>query len=88
MSGAARPWWLHVDLDVLATSALPAVDYQQPGGLSWDTLETVIATALGVGGCVGASVTIYNPDLDPDLASASVVAQAIGRLAASLDASP
>ena len=25
-------WWLHVDLDVLSTAALPAVDYQQPGG--------------------------------------------------------
>lgn len=27
-------WWLHVDLDVMSTEALPAVDYPQPGGLS------------------------------------------------------
>jgi arginase len=79
-----HPWWLHVDLDVLSTSALPAVDYQQPGGLTWDELHEVIATALGVGGCVGASVTIYNPDLDPDRVHASVVAGVIAQLAGAL----
>ena len=25
-------WWLHVDLDVLSTNSLPAVDYPQPEG--------------------------------------------------------
>ena len=30
---ATPAWWLHVDLDVLSTTALPAVDYLQPGGL-------------------------------------------------------
>jgi arginase len=69
-----RSWWLHIDLDVLATSALPAVDYQQPGGLSWTDLRDLIAAALGHGGCVGATVTIYNPDLDPDLRSATTIA--------------
>jgi arginase family enzyme len=28
-----RQWWLHVDLDVLSTEALSAIDYPQPGGL-------------------------------------------------------
>ena len=60
------PWWLHIDLDVLSTTALPAVDYQQPGGLSWSDLRDLTDAALGRGGCVGATVTIYNPDLDPD----------------------
>jgi arginase len=57
-------WWLHVDLDVLSTEALPAVDYPQPGGVSWERLELVAATALEVPGCAGLSVVIYNPDLD------------------------
>jgi arginase len=81
-------WWLHVDLDVLATAALRAVGYQQPGGLSWDELDAVVTTALEAGGCVGASVTIYDPDLDPDLGEAPVVARAIDRLAAGLEAAP
>jgi arginase len=59
------PWWLHTDLDVLATAELAAVDYAQPGGLSWDQLAGLTATALAADGCAGWSVCIYNPDLDP-----------------------
>jgi arginase len=58
--------WLHVDLDVLATAALGAVDYPQPGGLGWEELEALAAVALGSPRLVGLDVTIYNPDLDPD----------------------
>jgi arginase len=58
------PWWLHVDLDVLSTDSLAAVDYRQPGGLDWPTLTDLTTTALGAG-ILGWSVTIYNPDLDP-----------------------
>ena len=59
------PWWLHTDLDVLATADLAAVDYPQPGGLTWGQLAGLTATALTTGGCAGWSVCIYNPDLDP-----------------------
>jgi len=59
------PWWLHTDLDVLTTAELAAVDYPQPGGLTWDQLAGLTATALAADGCAGWSVCIYNPDLDP-----------------------
>jgi arginase len=58
------PWWFHLDLDVLATEALPAVDYPQDGGLGWEELGIVTETALHAGP-VGWDVTIYNPDMDP-----------------------
>lgn len=58
------PWWFHLDLDVLSTEALPAVDYQQDGGLGWEELSAVAATALDAGP-VGWDVTIFNPDMDP-----------------------
>jgi len=45
----APVWWLHTDLDVLSTEALAAVDYPQPGGLSWDQLTEVTIAALRVG---------------------------------------
>ena len=81
LSSLAAPWWFHLDLDVLSTEALPAVDYRQPGGLGWDELLLVATTALE-GGPLGWDVTIYNPDLDPDRVHARrivrFVAKAIG----------
>jgi arginase len=62
--------WLHVDLDVLSTESLPAVDYQQPGGINWQQLEALAKTALSSGKIAGCNVTIYNPDMDPDGRSA------------------
>ncbi|MBB6352245.1 arginase [Nonomuraea muscovyensis] len=66
VEGAAARWWLHVDLDVLATDQLAAVDYPQPGGLTWAELTEITATALRRPGCAGWSLAIYNPDLDED----------------------
>ncbi len=62
---AGLPWWLHVDLDVLSTEALAAVDYRQPGGLDWAELHAITTAGLA-NGCIGMSLTDYNPDLDPD----------------------
>lgn len=66
MSRDAQRLWLHIDLDVLSTDSLPAVDYRQPGGLNWEQLETLAKTAISSGKIVGCDVTIYNPDMDSD----------------------
>ena len=63
-------FWLHVDLDVLATEAFAAVDYPQPGGLTWHELDSAVALAVAQPACRGASVAIYNPDRDPDRSAA------------------
>jgi arginase len=65
VSSLRPPWWFHLDLDVLSTDALPAIDYPQEGGIRWDDLDVVAAAALAAGPA-GWDVTIYNPDLDPD----------------------
>jgi arginase len=57
--------WYHVDLDVLATASLEAVDYQLPGGLDWAALTSLSRGALASAAVAGWDVTIYNPDLDP-----------------------
>lgn len=59
-------WWLHVDLDVLSTVSLAAVDYPLPGGIDWRQLTALTRQALSSPGVVGWDITIYNPDLDPD----------------------
>ena len=38
-AGAARGFWLRIDLDVLSSRAFAAVDYQQPGGIGWEVLD-------------------------------------------------
>jgi arginase len=64
---AADPghFWVHVDLDVLSTKALPAVDYWQPGGLDWSELRDLVTPLVADPACLGLDVTIYNPSLDP-----------------------
>ena len=61
----AGAWWLHVDLDVPSSQSLAAVDYPQPGGIGWRTLQELTTAALAGPGIAGWDVTIYNPGLDP-----------------------
>lgn len=59
-------FWLHLDLDVLDSEILPAVDYLMPGGLDWETFIQLARPLAHSPALVGADVTIYNPALDPD----------------------
>ena len=78
----ADGFWLHIDLDVLRTEALRAVDYRQPGGLAWEALDRLAASAASAAGCRGASVVIYNPDLDPNRVDARKIVAFLSRLMA------
>lgn len=68
-----RPW-VHVDLDVLSRASFGACgDPSEPelaGGLTWRELGDCVARVLEEGSCVGLSVAVYNPDLDPTGADA------------------
>jgi arginase len=79
LSGSGAGRWLHVDLDVLATAALPAVDARQPGGIAWGQLEAIVIGALASGLVLGMDVTIFNPDLDPTGEHARRVAACLAR---------
>ena len=65
ISRGMKDFWLHVDLDVLSSMALSAVDYPQPGGLNWEQLREICKTATASPSLAGIDITIYNPDLDP-----------------------
>ena len=58
--------WFHVDLDVLSTRSMRAVDYKQPGGINWNQLKKVTKAIISSGYTAGMNITIYNPDMDPD----------------------
>lgn len=76
----APHWWLHIDLDVLSSDALDAVSYPQPGGLDWNQLSELAATALSEPGCIGITVCVYDPDRDPDGTGAQRILDWVGSL--------
>lgn len=76
-SSLIHPWWFHLDLDVLSTEALPAIDYPQPGGIGWKELALVATAALS-NDPTGWDITIYNPDLDPEGNHARRIVRFIG----------
>jgi arginase len=76
-------YWIHFDVDVLDPSIMPAVDSPDPGGLLPDQLIELLARLTP--GAVGAHVTIFDPDLDPDGRYATLlvnlIAASFGQLA-------
>ena len=56
--------WLHLDVDILDPAFLPAVDSPASGGLSPHELTELLADLAPY--AVGAQVTVFDPDLDPD----------------------
>jgi arginase len=76
--------WLHVDLDVLSTTTMPAVDYPQPGGLTWEDLAVVLRPAFGDARLLGMSVADLNPTLDVDGRAAEATVELLVSLQAGL----
>jgi arginase len=58
--------WLHVDLDVLDQSVMPAVDSPGSPGFDFTQLAALLGALLASGRIVGATVAIYDPERDPD----------------------
>jgi arginase len=79
---AARPAWLHLDLDVLDEGVLPAVSYPQPLGLDWDELVALGRPLVAAPNLLGVSVADFNPDRDPDGTHAVRVVEALESLCA------
>lgn len=59
-------FWVHLDVDILDDTIMPAVDYRQPDGLQWDELSKVLHIIQQTPGFIGLGLTIFNPTLDPD----------------------
>jgi arginase len=78
-----RPAWLHLDLDVLDESVLPAVSYPQPLGLDWDELVALLRPLVAAPNLLGASVADFNPDRDINGTHAARVVQALESLCGS-----
>lgn len=58
--------WIHIDVDVLDSDLMPAVDSPAPDGLLGDELVTLLQGLRASPLTVGVELTIFDPDLDPD----------------------
>lgn len=70
-------FWIHVDVDVLDSALMPAVDSPQPDGLSYEELRQLLAPLLMSDLVTGIQFTIFDPDLDPEGRYAQELARAI-----------
>ena len=84
-AGHLDGYWLHLDVDVLEPAIMPAVDRPAPGGLDATQLTSVLAELAP--GAVGAQVTVFDPDLDPDGSYARLISDIIVRGLAELGTS-
>jgi arginase len=62
---AGRPFWIHLDVDVLDEREMPATDYLMPGGLNWEELTALMAPLCAVPSLAGLSLGCVNPEKDP-----------------------
>jgi arginase len=60
-----RPFWIHLDLDVLDEREMPATDYLMPGGLRWDELGELMGRLCASPALAGLSLGCLNPEKDP-----------------------
>lgn len=64
--GEVAGFWLHVDVDVLDASVMPAVDSPDPGGIAYGELQQLIEVFSSYEECLGMELTVFDPDYDPD----------------------
>ncbi|QEW31673.1 arginase family protein [Erwinia billingiae] len=67
------PYWIHLDMDVLDSSEMSAVDCPGNPGLSSETLVNVCRELFRNMRCCGITVTIYDPDLDHEGTAAKLI---------------
>jgi arginase len=66
--------WLHVDVDVLDSDLMPAVDSPQAGGLAYDELISLLRPLVRSPLVAGLQVTIFDPTLDDGTCAATLSA--------------
>jgi len=73
-------FWLHLDVDVLDQSVMPAVDSPGSPGLDASQLIRLARRLLQAPGSIGMTVTVFDPDLDPSGALARELVRILGAM--------
>jgi arginase len=64
VSNVTGGFWIHVDVDVLDPTLMPAVDTPQPGGLTFAQLAELLSPLVSHPRALGLQLAIYDPALD------------------------
>lgn len=75
-----KSYWIHLDIDVLDSAEMSAVDCPGTPGLTSERLVTLCQTLFAQPRCCGMTVTIYDPDLDPSGTAADFVSRIISSI--------
>ena len=78
-----KPLYVHFDCDVLRLSDLSAVSYPAEGGPTLDTVEASLAHLAATGRVAAVSVSMWNPEMDPDGEAETLVLDLIDRFVSS-----
>ncbi|MER9304936.1 arginase family protein [Mesorhizobium sp. M0293] len=81
---ARFPYWLHLDIDVLDQTVMPAVDSPGSPGIDPDDLVAILSVLAAGPACIGMDMTIFDPDLDPTGDLAALLVSLLGRVFAPL----
>jgi arginase len=75
-----KRFWIHLDVDVLDEAVMPAVDSPGAPGIAPDDLVAILSGLVSDPRCIGMTVTVFDPDLDPDGRHARTLVGLLGRL--------
>ena len=82
-------YWVHLDVDVLDPSVMPAVDAPDPGGIAYPELEQLLRGLLANPECLGLDLTVFDPDFDVDgVYATDLVSTLVSALASLWTAAP
>jgi arginase len=77
-----KGFWIHLDVDVLNSSVMPAVASPEPGGLVAADLARLLRPLVTHPRALGMNVSMYDPALDPDRSCARRLVALLGDLLA------
>ncbi|MBK8229203.1 MAG: arginase family protein [Candidatus Eisenbacteria bacterium] len=77
---ATLGYWIHLDVDVLDQTVMPAVDSPNECGLRLDELEEILAGLLASRRVAGMNLSIFDPELDPDRRLATLLVDLLVRV--------
>lgn len=75
-----QSYWVHLDVDVLDQTVMPAVDSPGSPGIDPADLLQILSPLVADPRCCGMTVTVFDPDLDPNGEYAEFLVSLLGQL--------